>query len=73
MIVQLFKFNAWIEWLYIMFRNHFPDLNGNDYVVVPYEANIENPNSSEIVWISRKHTILSDIGKVYVKTMENFL
>lgn len=49
------------------------DLNGNDYVVVPYEANIENPNSRmEIGWISRKHTILSDIGKVYVETMESY-
>ena len=49
------------------------DLNGNDYVVVPYEANIENPNSRmEIGWISRKHTILSDFGKVYVETMESY-
>ena len=49
------------------------DLNGNDYVVVPYEANIENPNSRmEIGWISRKRTILSDIGKVYVETMESY-
>ena len=49
------------------------DLNGNDYVVVPYEANVENPNSRmEIGWISRKHTILSDIGKAYVETIENY-
>ena len=49
------------------------DLNGDDYVVVPYEANVENPNSRmEIGWISRKHTILSDIGKAYVETMESY-
>lgn len=49
------------------------DLNGDDYVVVPYEANVENPNSRmEIGWISRKHTILSDIGKTYVETMESY-
>lgn len=49
------------------------DLNGDDYVVVPYEANVENPNSRmEIGWISRKHTVLSDIGKAYVETMESY-
>ena len=49
------------------------DLNGDDYVVVPYKDNMENPNSRmEIGWISRKHTVLSDIGKTYVKTMEQY-
>ena len=50
------------------------DLNGDDYVVVPYEANVENPNSvMEIGWISRKHTVLSEIGTTYVKAMEKLL
>lgn len=50
------------------------DLNGDDYVVVPYEANVENPNSvMEIGWISRKHTVLSEIGSTYVKSMEQLL
>lgn len=49
------------------------DLNGDEYVVVPYEANTENPNSvMEIGWISRKNTILSEIGNTYVKTMEQY-
>lgn len=49
------------------------DLNGEEYVVVPYEANVENPNSlMEIGWISRKNTILSDIGNTYVRTMEQY-
>ena len=33
------------------------DLNGDDYVVVPYQANVENPNSMmEIGYITRKYT-----------------
>ena len=49
------------------------DLNGDECVVVPYEANTENPNSvMEIGWISRKNTILSEIGNTYVKTIEHY-
>ncbi|MGM9941188.1 MAG: LysR family transcriptional regulator [Bulleidia sp.] len=47
------------------------DLNGDDYVVVPYEADQNNPNSvMEIGWISRRHTILSEIGQTYIKELE---
>ena len=49
------------------------DLNGDDYVVVPYQANVENPNSMmEIGYITRKYTVLSGIGNTYVQTMKDY-
>lgn len=49
------------------------ELNGDDYIAVPYEADKDNPNSvMEIGWISRKHAILSDIGKDYVQELEQY-
>ena len=49
------------------------DLNGDDYVVVPYEANVENPNSMmEIGYITRKNTVLSEIGSTYIQTMKDY-
>ena len=49
------------------------ELNGDDYVAVPYEADADNPNSvMEIGWISRKHTILSEIGQNYIRELEEY-
>ena len=49
------------------------DLNGDDYVVVPYQANVENPNSMmEIGYITRKYTVLSEIGNTYIQTMKDY-
>ena len=49
------------------------DLNGDDYLVVPYEANVENPNSMmEIGYITRKYTVLSEIGNTYIQTMKDY-
>ena len=49
------------------------DLNGDDYVVVPYQANVENPNSMmEIGYITRKYTVLSGIGNTYIQTMKEY-
>lgn len=48
-------------------------LNGDDYVVVPYQANVENPNSMmEIGYITRKYTVLSEIGNTYIQTMKDY-
>ena len=49
------------------------DLNGDDYVVVPYQANVENPNPiMEIGYITRKYTVLSEIGNTYIQTMKDY-
>ena len=49
------------------------DLNGDDYVVVPYQANVDNPNSiMEIGYITRKYTVLSEIGNTYIQTMKDY-
>ncbi len=49
------------------------DLNGDDYIVVPYKDDQSNPNSiMEIGWIQRKHTILSKIGKDYIEELQEY-
>lgn len=49
------------------------DLNGDDYIVVPYKDDQSNPNSiMEIGWIQRKHTILSRIGKDYIEELQEY-
>ena len=42
-------------------------------MVVPYEANVENPNSMmEIGYLTRKYTVLSEIGDTYIQTMKDY-
>lgn len=49
------------------------DLNGDDYVVVPYKDDKNNPNSiMEIGWIQRKNTILSKIGEDYIQELKEY-
>lgn len=50
------------------------ELNGNDYLAVPYEADEENPNSvMEIGYIIRKNSLMSQIGERYVMELKRYL
>ena len=50
------------------------ELNGSEYLAVPYEADEENPNSvMEIGYITRKNSLLSQIGERYVAELKRYL
>ena len=50
------------------------ELNGSDYLAVPYEADEENPNSvMEIGYIIRKNSLMSQIGERYVMELKRYL
>ena len=50
------------------------ELNGRDYLAVPYEADEENPNSvMEIGYIIRKNSLMSQIGERYVMELKRYL
>ena len=50
------------------------ELNGTDYVAVPFEAGETTPNSSmEIGYIVRKNLILSQMGELYIEEIKRYL
>ncbi len=50
------------------------ELNGGDYLAVPYEADDNNPNSvMEIGYVVRKNSILSPIGVSYIAEIRKYL
>ena len=50
------------------------DLNGNEFVAVPFRDDEVNHNSvMEIGYITRKNTILSRTGSLYVDELKNCL
>lgn len=50
------------------------ELNGSDYIAVPYKEDENNPNSTmEIGYIVRKNTILSNLGSLYLDKLKNYL
>ena len=50
------------------------DLNGSDYLAIPYEADESNPNSiMEIGYIRKDDTVLSRIGKRYIEELQKYL
>ena len=50
------------------------ELNGSDFVVVPFKADEENKNSvMEIGYITKKHSILSEIGEIYINEVKQYL
>ncbi len=43
------------------------ELNGDDCIVVPYEPDEDNPNTSMTIgYITKKHSVLSHIGQTYI-------
>ena len=50
------------------------ELNGSDYLAVPFEADSVEENSvMEIGYITKKSSILSEIGARYIKEVEEYL
>lgn len=50
------------------------ELNGGDYVVVPFEPDDENQNSvMEIGYITKKHSLLSEVGALYINEVKRYL
>jgi len=50
------------------------ELNGSDYTVIPFAADAENPNAvMEIGYVVKKHSVLSDIGEVYIREARKYL
>lgn len=50
------------------------ELNGSDYLAVPFEADsVEENSEMEIGYITKKNTILSSIGKRYIEEIQNYL
>ena len=50
------------------------ELNGSDYIAVPYEADSENPNSvMEIGYLTRKDSLNSELGKRYIEALRAYL
>ena len=50
------------------------ELNGSDYIAVPFDSDENNPNSSmEVGYIKKKAVELSDIGRVYVEKVTEYL
>ena len=47
------------------------EMNGSDYVVVPFREDTENPNSiMEIGYITKKYGTLSEIGERYIEELK---
>ena len=50
------------------------ELNGSDYIAVPFQEDEQNPNSvMEIGYVLRKNTILSKMGESYVDKLKKYL
>ena len=50
------------------------ELNGSDYIAVPFQEDEQNPNSvMEIGYVVRKNTILSKMGESYVDKLKKYL
>ena len=50
------------------------ELNGSNYLAVPYEADEENPNSvMEIGYLTRKDNLNSELGRRYVEELKKYL
>ncbi len=50
------------------------ELNGSDYIAVPFESDDHNPNSTmQIGYIVKKRSVLSKIGEVYIQEVKRYL
>lgn len=50
------------------------DLNGSEYIAVPYEPDQNNPNSiMEIGYIMRRHALRSEITERYIQELQHYL
>ena len=52
----------------------FSELNGDDYVAVPFESDEKNSNSvMEIGYITKKNSPLSEIGEIYIEELKKYI
>ena len=50
------------------------ELNGSDYLAVPYAADADNPNSvMEIGYLTRRDSLLTELGNQYVEALRRYL
>ena len=50
------------------------ELNGEDYVAIPFQADDEHPNSTmELGYIVKKNVVLSKMGELYIRELEKYL
>ncbi len=50
------------------------ELNGSDYLAVPFEADDDTTGSNMVIgYISKKNLLLSHIAQLYVKELDNYL
>ena len=50
------------------------ELNGSDYIAVPYRSDSENPNETMTIgYIKKKNSPLSKIGQTYIKELNKYL
>lgn len=50
------------------------ELNGSDYVAIPFEADEDNPNSiMEIGYIVKHNFIMTSMGELYIEEMKRYL
>ena len=50
------------------------ELNGSDYIAVPYEADTDNPNSiMEVGYVVKNNAILSAMGERYIAEIKRYL
>ena len=50
------------------------ELNGNEFVAVPFQDDEENRNSvMEIGYVVRKNTLPSRMGELYIKALKEYL
>jgi DNA-binding transcriptional LysR family regulator len=50
------------------------ELNGDDYLAIPFEADsVDESSMMEIVYVVKKNSVLSHIGKKYIEEIEKYL
>ncbi|PYG89457.1 DNA-binding transcriptional LysR family regulator [Ruminiclostridium sufflavum DSM 19573] len=50
------------------------ELNGTDFITIPFEADVEHENSTmEIGYIVKKNMLLSEMGRLYIEEIKHYL